>query len=226
MPPESIRPMAARRWIVTGALGAAIVFAGCGGSSKKATTSSTARAASSAQLPPGAPPALRGVQGRVLAAGELSGFTPQGRRLIGINAASWVVEEELPTNQRAKEAARLRGLGFVAALRERLTPTNGSPAEGLSIVEQFRSPRAARTELAFHVTHGSGPGVTAFAVPAIPGGRGFAVSRSESSGLNVAFTKGPYYYLVGAGWRTGTPSPPTRPIVIAAAQRLYGRVQP
>jgi hypothetical protein len=218
--------MAVRFWVVSAIL-AAIVFAGCGSSSHKAATSSTATASSTAQRPPGAPPALGGVRGRVLVAGELSGLTPQGRRILGINPDSWVVEEKIPASQRAREAARLQSLGFVAAIREQLLPpANASPAEGLSIVEQFRAPGAARTELAFQVRQGKGSGATAFAVPAIPGARGFGGSSSESSGLNVAFTKGPYYYLVGAGWPTGTPSAPTRATVIAAAQRLYRRVQP
>jgi hypothetical protein len=218
--------MAVRLWIVSGVL-AATVFAGCGGSSHKGANSTTASTSSSAQLPPGAPPALRGVQGRVLAVGELSGFTRQEPRQLGINADSWVAEEKLPASQATRERARLRGLGFVAAVRETLQhPASGSPAEGLSIVERFRSPPAARTELAFQLRQPKGLGAREFAVPAIPGARGFGGSSPESSGLNVAFTKGPFYYLVGAGWPTRSPSPPTRAIVIAAAVHLYDRVQP
>jgi len=159
----------------------------------------------------------------VLAVGELPGFTRQGTRQLGINAASWVAE--LPASQRAREAARLQSLGFIAAVRELLLhPASGSPAEALSIVEQFPSPRAARKELAFQVRRGIGPGVSEFAVPAIAGARGFGGSSPQSTGLNVAFTKGSYYYLVGAGWPTGSPTPTTRAALIAAAVRLYERV--
>jgi hypothetical protein len=218
--------MPIRFWLVGGVL-AALVFAGCG-SSHRAATSSTATASSTAQVPPGAPPALAGVSGRVLVAGELSGFTRQGQRQLGINADSWVVAEELPTSQRAQEAARLRSLGFVAGVREKLleAANDGSPAEALSIVEQFRSPRAARTELAAQVQQvkASGHPVTIFTVQGIPGARGFGGSSLENSGLNIAFTKGPYYYLVGAGWLTTSPSPPSRAAITAAAQHLYGRV--
>jgi hypothetical protein len=169
---------------------------------------------------------LRGVLGRLVAANELAGFRPRGHRTLGINPASWVVEIELPASQRAREAARLARLGFVAALRERLVPANGTPAEGLSIVEQFRTPTSARAELAAQIRQVKALGpVKSFAVPAIPSAVGFGGSKAGSSGLNVAFAKGAYYYLVGAGWQTvGDPSPPTRAGLIAAAQRLYRRV--
>lgn len=207
---------------------AALVLSSCGGGSPKATTTtttpSTAVPSSTAALPPGAPPALRGVAGRVLTAGELAGLTPQGRRALGINAASWVHEEELPPPQAANEAARLERLGFVAGVRERLAPVNGGPAEGLSIVEQFRSPRAAGSELATQLTMGKAHGVSAFDVPSIPGAGGFGGQSGQTTGFNVAFADGSYYYLVGAGFPTGTTNAPTQAEVVAAAQHLYRRV--
>jgi hypothetical protein len=213
------------RFSVVSSVVAAIVLAGCGGSSHNATSSGTATATTATQLPPGAPPpALRSVRGRVLTAGELAGFEPGGSRLLGIGPTSWVVGEELPRSQRAREVARLQRLGFVAAVGERLHPSGGGPAEGLSIVEQLRSPGSARREVAFALAHNHGPGFSEFAVPAIPGARGFGGSSSATSGINVAFAKGSYYYLVGAGWPAGTASVPTRATVIAAALRLYDRV--
>ncbi len=174
-----------------------------------------------AQLPAGAPPALRGVFGRVLVAGELPGFAPQGQRILGINAGSWVVEDQYPASQRAREAARLRSLGFVAAIRERLAPTNGTPAEAISIVQQFRNASAARSELATESRLIGNE--TAFAVTAIPGARGFGGSSPESSGQNVAFAKGSYFYLIGTGAPSGV-SMPSRATLIAAALHLYDRV--
>jgi hypothetical protein len=161
----------------------------------------------------------------VLAANELSGFTPAGHRLIGINPTTWVADNELPVSQRAREAARLQRLGFIAAVRERLVPVSGIPAEAISIVERYPSPSAARAELAAQIglVKAAGP-VTAFAVPGIPGAVGFGGSHAQSSGENVAFAKGTYYYLVGAGWLTGTPSAPSRSELIIAAVRLYNRV--
>jgi hypothetical protein len=219
--------MSLRSWRVGGVL-AACVLAGCGGSSHKATTSSTTPASSAGQappstshLPPGAPLALRGVFGRVLVAGELPGFNPHGRRILGINAANWVVADEYPPSQRTHEAARLQSLGFVAAVREQLAPTDGSHAEAISIVQQFRTPSAARTDLATE-TRPIGHETT-FAVAAISGARGFGGSSSESSGENVAFTKGRYFYLVGVGAQTGV-SLPSHATIIAAALHLYDRV--
>jgi hypothetical protein len=219
--------MPLRSWPVAGVF-AACALAGCGGTSNKATTSSTAAVSSAAQappstthLPPGAPSALRGVFGRVLVAGELPGFNPQGRRILGINAASWVVADEYPPSQRAREAARLRSLGFVVAVRERLAPTNGGKSEAISVVQQFRTPSAARADLAFE-TRPIG-NETTFAVATIPGARGFGGSSSEGSGQNVAFTKGPYFYLVGVGAPSGA-SLLSRATLLAAALHLYDHV--
>jgi hypothetical protein len=216
------------RTVTVGAVAALCALAGCGGATHTTARSTTATApttSSATRLPSGAPPTLRGVFGRVLAANELAGFKPQGRRLLGTNATGWVVETEVPASQQARETARLQGLGFLAGIKERLTPTTGTTAEGLSIVEQFRSPSAALAELAAQsrMAKAAGP-VTTFSVAGIPGAFGFGGSRRENSGENVAFTKGSYYYLVGAGWPTATHSPPTRASVIAAAQRLYRRV--
>jgi hypothetical protein len=220
--------MMARRCLGLAATATALVVVGCGGSSHNAATASTATNAtappSSVALPPEAPPALRGVFGRVLTAGELAGFTPQGRRVLGINASSWVAGLGLPPSERAKEAARLQRLGFVAAVSERLAPTNGAPAEALSIVEQFGSPSAAKSEVAAQLKMTEAQGAKGFAVPGIPGASGFGGSHGQGTGIDVLFAAGPYYYLVGAGWPIGSANPPTRAALIAAAEHLYHRL--
>jgi hypothetical protein len=159
-------------------------------------------------------------------AGEMAGFTPQGRRLLGTNPQSWAVALQMPAAQQPGKVARLRRLGFVAALREDLMASGGAP--GLSMVEQFRSPGGARAELTGVVTQFKAEipppaRSTAFPVPGIPAARGLAATGD--TGANVAFTKGSYFYFVGAaGPPPGTPGAPTRAIVIAAAQHLYHRV--
>ena len=40
----------------------------------------------------------------------------------------------------------------------------------------------------------------------------------------MAFVDGPYYHLIGTGFRKGDKSPPSREVVIAAVQALYKRV--
>jgi hypothetical protein len=223
--------MTARPWIAGGLL-SAVVLAGCGASSHGSTTSTSAgRPGTASAAPPGgrlrtsAAPALRAVAGRALAAQDLAGFAPRGHRIIGTNPTSWVVESELSPSKQVREAARLQRLGFIAGLRERLIATDGSPAEGISVVEQFPSPHAARSELAAQIAMARAPGPrSAFNVRGIPGATGFDDSHGGSSSENVAFAKGSYYYLVGAGWLTGTPSTPTHASLIAAARRLYDRV--
>jgi hypothetical protein len=92
----------------------------------------------------------------------------------------------------AAETAMLRRDGFQMAAREELT--NGG-APGLSIVEQFRSPQAARDALAFEVSQSKASGgYTPFQVSGIPGAAGFSLG---GSGIDIAFRDGPYYYLVG-----------------------------
>jgi len=207
--------MPVRIWVVGGAL-AAIVLAGCGGSGHDSATST---AATSATAQP--PPVSGNIQSRVLAEGELSGVTVAGRSVVADSPESWAVEDELPASKRTSEAERLRRLGFVAAVREPLVATTGSQTAGLSIVEQFRSPGSARSRLAteYRQSTASGGHVTVFAVPAIPGARGFELSSSGSSGSNVVFTKGPYYYLVGEQAEASS-----RANVTTAAQHLFNRV--
>jgi hypothetical protein len=215
------------RWrcvIGAGATMIALLLAGCGGSSHNSTSAGAAPAPTgppaNVPLPPGASPAARHVFGRVLRAGDLPGLQPQGGRQVGFNASSWVGGEELPQAQRAEVIARLERLGFVAGVRERLTPSAGGPGEAISIVEQFRSVRAAQEELAADAQQLKALGQSEFAVPAIPGARGVG----GPGGFNVAFSDGVYYYLVGAGFPPGAPGAPSHATLSAAARRLYLRV--
>jgi hypothetical protein len=213
-----------------------LAVAGCGGSSAHASTSSHTHASITSAVardPRGSPPAaLAGVRGRVLRAGEMKGFSPQGRRLLGINPQSWVAETvgtQMSDAQQAAEVALLKREGFVAAVSENLTASasaSGGEVSGLSIVEQFRSPGGARAELAANIKQDKtrpSPGARfePFPVAGIPAARGFGYSGTMAA--NVAFTKASYYYLVGAaGPPSGSGS--ARAIVTAAAQHLYHRV--
>ncbi len=202
-----------------------IAFCGCGGSSTsssrttaKATTASTESAAVTPR--PGTPAALRGVHGGVLVAGDLPGFVPRGFLAPSTSAQSEVAE--FPPERRASEAARLKALGFIAGINEQLAPAQGSGATGeaISLVEQFRSAHGANGEVAAQLKQALARGETAFAVPGIPGARGFGSSTASPPDANVAFPVGAYYYLVGFG-----SSAPTRSQLITAAQTLYRRVR-
>lgn len=190
---------------------ACVITAGCGNAGHAHVPSSTAAAALS-------PVALSGVRGRVLQAGELRGFTSAGRRLLGMNAASWVVAEKVAPAEAASVTARLRRLGFVAGVREDLIGSDS--LAGLSTVEEFRSGAGAGSELASLVHGLAEPGVARFLVPGVPHARGF---WAAGDGVNVTFADGAYCYLVGAQVTPG--AGPTRAAVIAAVQRLYHRVQ-
>jgi len=216
----------ARTLSIAGAALAALALAACGGSSDKSTTARTATAQRppSAQASPSNPAAAAGLDAHVLKDGDLPGFTAQVIR-AGTTPDEWAQAENLPPEQQAKEAAKIKRLGFVSGLSEQLASSNGTPVQALSLVERFRSPAAANQELAHQIQSSKASGgYKAFPVPGIPGARGFDGSDGQSSGHNVAFTDGVYYHLVGAGWPTGTPNPPTRAKVISAAQRLYRRV--
>ncbi len=204
----------------------AVAFSGCGGGSTSttartpaATTSSGGAGAAASTLPAGTPTTLRGAHGGVLLARELPGFAAQGHVALGANLQQWVAA--LPPEFKAAEEARLKALGFVAGLTQRLTPAQGAgtTGEAISLVEQFRSAHGASGEVAAQLEEGLKHGQSAFAVPGIPGARGFGASTDA----NVAFTVGPYYYIVAYG---GAASAPTRAQLITAAQGLYRRVSP
>jgi hypothetical protein len=213
--------------VAVGTVLLAIAFSGCGGSSTsssrttaKATTTSSGTRSAAVTPPPGTPAALRGTHGGVLLAGDLPGFVPQGYRAPSTSAQSEVAES--PPELRASEAARLKALGFIAGISEQLAPAQGSGATGeaISLVEQFRSAHGADGEVAAQLKQALARGETAFAVPGIPGARGFGSSTASPPDANVAFPLGAYYYLVGFG-----SSAPTRSQLITAAQRLYRRVR-
>jgi hypothetical protein len=213
--------------VAVGTVLATIAFSGCGGSSTsssrtttKATTAPSGTGSAAVTVPPGTPAALRGAHGGVLLPGDLPGFVPKGYRAPSTSAQSEVAE--FPPEQRASEAARLKALGFVASISEQLGPAQGIGATGeaISLVEQFRSAHGATGEVAAQLKQAFARGETAFAVPGIPGARGFGSSTASPPDANVAFPVGAYYYLVGFG-----SSAPTRSQLIAAAQKLYRRVR-
>jgi hypothetical protein len=98
----------------------------------------------------------------------------------------------------------------------------------LSEAAEFPTGKAARAELAGEIAEdksGSGGPYKAFAVPGIPDADGFSLIADGSGGINIAFVKGPYFYLVGqeVGPGTGSISSDIANL-IAAAQHLDHRV--
>jgi hypothetical protein len=211
--------------MAVGAVLATLALSGCGSSSassgKSATTTAAANgtATPAPSLPPGTPATLRGPHGVMLRAGDLAGFVPRGYSPPATTPESWTAG--FPPAQRAPEAARLKAAGYVAAISEQLSPTNGG-GEAISVVEQFRSDRRAADEVVAQLNQALGRHETAFAVSGIPGARGWGFSGKPPD-ANVAFAVGAYYYLVGFG--SSGVGAPTHAQLITAAQRLYSRVR-
>jgi hypothetical protein len=136
-----------------------------------------------------------------------------------LSIAQWVQQVGSPSTSPQSETARLKRIGFVAAASLNLSSSQG---DGISLVEQFRSPAGPRFELAntLATVNGGPAGQVRFSVPGIPRSAGFGAPGSNS-GVNVAFAGGDYYYVVGE-----QPSArANRAGVIASAQKLYHRVR-
>jgi hypothetical protein len=159
--------------------------------------------------------------------GELHGFNV-AEPITASNPQAWVAVNQFPAGQRAATVGRLRRLGFTGGVREDLTwaapnpaGSTGPPAAGLSVVEQFRTPAAARSELTAELPT-LGPG-TAIKVGGVPGARGYSSTGGGQDFANVLFASGPDLYLVGAEWPTSLEGKMSLQDVVAAVQREYQR---
>lgn len=182
---------------LTAGVAVAVVLAGCGSGGHKASTAS-------------------GIRSRMLTSNELAGFHVVDV-LVHTTAKSWVSAEQAPADQAAAEKAMLKRDGFRAAVHEDLM---SSGTAGVSIVMQFQSPQAAADALGFYLMKlkASGP-YAPFKVTGIPHAVGFSIGPI-AAGINIAFSDGAYYYLVGqeAGSTAAIANLNT------AARHLYHRV--
>jgi hypothetical protein len=198
-------------------------LAGCG-ASHRTTSSSTSSTTTTTTIPAASTPTppRADILGRVLINNELTGFRGSPQQ-IATNARSWLGGEQDPDLY--VDQSRLTRLGFIRGVRENLSD---GEAAGLSEVAQFRSDQAARAELAGEITEdksGSGGPYKPFAVPRIPDADGFSLIAGGSGGINIAFVKGPYFYLVGQELGPGTGSISSGIAnLTAAAEHLYHRV--
>jgi hypothetical protein len=200
---------------------AAVLVAGCGSSGHKASTTETGATSSTAPAPSAT---ATGIRSRLLVSNELPGFA-SGSVSVYTTAQEWLSS---PNNQQsaaqaAAEKAMLTREGFRAGATENLT--GSSTAGGLSLVEQFRSAAAAQHALAFYASGFKAPSSTAgayapFKVRGIPGAVGFSVG-GVSGGINIAFTQGDSYYLVGREGGSATAIAGLK----TAALRLYNRLR-
>lgn len=192
---------------------------GCGASRTSASHTSSASTTSAATAAPVSPSA--GILGRVLTNNELKGFTgsPGG---VDHSARTLLGAEQDPYYN--ADYARLKRLGVIRGVRENLS---AGATSGLSEVVQFHSVKAASAELVAEIAEdklGAGGPYKAFVVPGIPGARGFTLIQGGQGGINIAFVKGPYYYLVGQELAPSESTNATIASLTAAAQHLYHRV--
>jgi len=230
-----------KRLTVVFGLAIGVAVMGCGGgnnskSSSAASSASTTGSSASSGAPPGATrfgpggppgsasagsPPRHGIGSLVLRPGELHGFTTQAP-LTATTASVFAKDEGIPSGRIKREVARLARAGFVEGAIEHLASAAG--AEGLSVADRFRTSSSARAEIAHATKPAATVKLTSFTLTGIPRARGFDESSAQSSGHNIAFAVGSHYYLVGIGWPSGFPNPPSRAQLVAAARQLYKRV--
>jgi hypothetical protein len=134
---------------------------------------------------------------RVLAPHSLPGFSLNADTAPVFSAYEWALVERVRTP--ASETARLRSLGFVGGFDEQLHARYPSQAAAVSVVERYRTPSAARTELSHQyaqIRSQAGKDVSTFPVPAIPGARGIQVQAGGRVDMTVLFTSGQYSYAI------------------------------
>ena len=149
------------------------------------------------------------------------GFVLRRPLSVVSSALAWTAVERAPFP--AAEAARLKAFGFVRGLDEQLYGRFPIAAEVISVVEQYRTTAGARAELAYQHARLMDPrGGTVSTFPVgIPGAHGVRIAGGGSTGLNVLFSAGAYYYVVAAGHPPGARSAPTTRQLVAAADSLY-----
>jgi hypothetical protein len=203
-----------RVWLV-GVVTSAMLTGCGGGSDKTSTAASSAPATTTANT---ASTSTSRITSHVLTNNELNGFSGT-QPSVDHTVSAWLAHTLNPAVPLGSETKRLTRLGFIAGIAEHLTGPDRR--EGLSLVEQFKTPAGARLELAneFKTLKATVPGYKPFAVPGIPRAFGYA---AEGPGLNIGFASGDYYYLVGEFVSTVNAS--SKATITAAANRLYRRV--
>jgi hypothetical protein len=159
---------------------------------------------------------------RVLPASALPGFVTGRHPSVVHSTLTWAAGVEQSTTP-VSEAVRLRRLGFSGGVDEQLHGRFPLDAAAVSVVERYHSAAGAHAELAYQqrlARRTPGARVTRLRAIAIPGAFGWIVRSSDVTAVNVMFTSGAYYYLVGSGATPGTHGAPAPRQVIQAAQVL------
>jgi hypothetical protein len=164
---------------------------------------------------------------RLIHRGEFPGLRPELSTQSYKTTKAWVsLDPLLSPARKSAEIARLKHEGF-AGVRLEYLDRGADAHSGVSWVMQLGSSASARAELKasfaqdLRVAKGK---ATAFAVPTVPGARGYRISAGGLFGDNVYFADGSFLYLVGQNWSSRNKKLPTRAALITAVQNLYTRV--
>jgi len=153
---------------------------------------------------------------RVLSLGDLKGFWSVTCPVAETTAAQWSThsgsESDLSRN------------GFVNGLREPLR-SSGSSVQAWSAVAQFKTAAGARREALSELGRAPAGAVARFAVPQIPGSRGYSLADGRSSRITVGFTEGRFQYVIEIRGVGASDAAMLRARLTAAAVALYERAQ-
>ena len=157
-------------------------------------------ASASSGAPTAPPPGPPRLMKRAIAPATLPGFSLLMDPATIRGAVAWATAERSPSQPR--ESARLQTLGFIDGLDEQLRSTDPTKGQVSSIVEQFRTPSGAQSELQHQyatVRASGGARLTTFPVVGVPGARGVSILHSRHTRLEVLFRSGRFVYLLTAG---------------------------
>jgi hypothetical protein len=206
-----------------------LALAACGSSHSTSSGSATHTAATAAATQTTSATGALALSGRVLSPSTFPGLTVVRQPTVDPSASDWATSVEQAANP-AGETGRLKRLGFVGGIDESL---NGMPplaAQAISLAEQYRSPAAARRELAYQVAQSKSARnagrakFKTFPVAGIPGAVGWDASDPSNVAFNIFFADGPFFYLVATGYPANTHGAPTRARLLASATSLFKRV--
>jgi hypothetical protein len=194
------------------------LLAGACGSSQLAPTTTTTVAAPAADRISDAWP----LSDHVVSPAAFPGSVRLHRPSAISTAPGWARFER--ASSQAREVARLRALGFEGGVNEQLYGRFPMSAEMVSTTEQYRTAAGARAELSYQfgqLERAGGAQAGVLSMSGIPGARGVRVASDGTVGLNVLFSVGPYFYVVGVGYPEGARGAPPVGQLLAGARLLY-----
>ncbi len=221
MPPASTTR--APLLIVTVALAAAGCGLGCPWGSDHGRARDRSHTASKRAAPAG----LR-LTIRLLRSSRRPGLHAIAGPMVIHDLVVWAGDSGMPDYDAKLAGRRLTRLRFLAGCED-LFDQDPATAQVVSVVERYRSPRSARSELAHEfarVRAAPGRVVARFTVRVIPEAGDDDIVIAGSVTHAVAFTGGPFYCLISASAARGERVAPIRQQVISAATALYRRVRP